>query len=283
MATTTTTTTTTPMSFQMVFEAVDGGQDRACRGDSSTDNSDTYYTVVSVTSLEECQEQCKLTENCQGVEFKGSRCELWKRPILASKRLGGYTCLRYVDPKKLRAGEFEMVDGEGHACRGATPADNSNNYFHVTTGQSLEGCQRLCRTKANCVGVEHHEGGRCEIWIRPLGIQATQALPGYTCWRFWPDGITPPKPREGAFEAVDGAVGRVCRGSSPSDNLPSYFNVTSASSLDFCENLCRLASDFTGIEFHNSGRCELWHRSIESFRVSNADYSCWRFVQSLAS
>ena len=23
-----------------------------------------------------------------GVEFKGSRCELWKRPILASKRLG---------------------------------------------------------------------------------------------------------------------------------------------------------------------------------------------------
>ena len=25
-----------------------------------------------------------------------------------------------------------------------------------------------------------------------------------------------------------------------------------------------------GIEFHNSGRCELWHRSIESFRVSNA-------------
>ena len=34
-----------PARFQMVFEAVDGGQDRACRGDSSTDNSDLCTAV----------------------------------------------------------------------------------------------------------------------------------------------------------------------------------------------------------------------------------------------
>jgi len=276
-----TTVTTTPMSFQMVFEAVDGGEDRACRGDSSNDNSDTYYRVVSAASLERCKAQCKATQDCQGLEFKGSRCELWTRKILASKSLSGYTCLRYVDPNALRVGTFEMMDGENHACRGASPVDNSNDYFHVTSGVSLEGCQRLCRGESSCVGVEHHQGGRCEIWTRPLGIQATSAKTGYSCWRFWPEGVEIPKPREGAWEAVDGAQGRVCRGASPSDNQQSYFTVMSGTSLDSCKDQCRMSKECQGVEFHSSGRCELWSHSIGTSKASDAGYSCWRFIETM--
>ena len=42
--------------------------------------------------------------------------------------LGGYTCLRYVDPDSQRLGSFEPVDGgEGRACRGNGPTDNSQD------------------------------------------------------------------------------------------------------------------------------------------------------------
>lgn len=274
------------MTLQRVFEPVDGGDDRACRGDSATDNSAEYYQVVERSTLADCQAQCKATSGCEGLEFKGVRCEIWTRPIRASKRLSGYTCLRYVDPESLRHGSFEPVDGAtGRACRGRHANDNSQDYFHVVSGLSLEGCQRMCQSEAECVGVEHHEGGRCELWTRAGGIQASAAKPGYSCWRFLEEGVAPPTLRPGRFEPVDSGTGRVCRGAGPSDNLSSYFTVSNAASLLSCQELCQTTSNCKGVEYHtSSGRCELWTREqgIQSSRASEG-YSCWRFVDSLAS
>ncbi|CAJ1457843.1 unnamed protein product [Effrenium voratum] len=283
--TTTTTTTTTPMGYSRVFEPVDGGSDRACRGSSSSDNSASYYTVVSAPSLAACKDQCAGLSGCAGLEFKGTRCELWTRSILATHPLSGYTCLRYVDPTSLRQGTFQAVDGgENRVCRGASASDNSESYFEVAQGMAVSGCQRLCQLRADCVGVEHHEGGRCELWTRALGIQASKAASGYSCWRFVSDDAPPPPPsRDGSFEAVDGGEGRACRGSGPSDNLQSYYSVAGLPSLQSCQDLCRTSDTCKGVEF-SPGRCELWTRTggIGSSKALEG-YSCWRFVEQVAS
>merc|ERR1719195_449538 len=80
------------------FVPVDGGADRACRGASANDNSASYYLVISTASLRECKEQCVQTSGCQGIEFKGSRCEIWTRPegIGATANVSGFSCLRYL-------------------------------------------------------------------------------------------------------------------------------------------------------------------------------------------
>ena len=38
-----------------LFEAVDGGLQRACRGATTTDNSDTNFVVTSAADLASCQ------------------------------------------------------------------------------------------------------------------------------------------------------------------------------------------------------------------------------------
>lgn len=40
------------------------------------------------------------------------------------------------------------------------------------------------------------------------------------------------------FEAVDGALGKVCRGSGPGDNSVSYFTLSSASNVTECLKEC---------------------------------------------
>eukprot|EP00933_Yihiella_yeosuensis_P030157 TRINITY_DN2381_c0_g3_i2.p1 TRINITY_DN2381_c0_g3~~TRINITY_DN2381_c0_g3_i2.p1 ORF type:complete len:517 (+),score=82.09 TRINITY_DN2381_c0_g3_i2:67-1617(+) len=90
-----TTTTTTPFVETKVFEPVDGGVDRACRGANSGDNSPGYYKVFSRTnSMDDCKNRCVSTNGCVGVEFKGSRCEIWTRAggIQATSSISGFTC-----------------------------------------------------------------------------------------------------------------------------------------------------------------------------------------------
>jgi len=79
---------------------VDGGVDRACRGASWTDNSDTYYQVhLGTASMAACKALCKQASVCKGVEYSSPmrRCEVWKRPsgIGSTWPAPGFTCLRY--------------------------------------------------------------------------------------------------------------------------------------------------------------------------------------------
>ncbi|CAE7444785.1 unnamed protein product [Symbiodinium natans] len=182
-----TTTTTTR------FAPVDGGADRACRGAGAGDNSASYYNVISAASLLACKEECIRTEACVGIEYSASRCEVWTRPegIQASVHLAGFTCLSYASPlatttttTRMSATLFEAVDGGiNRACRGASASDNAPaNYVAISGVRNLGDCQIECTQVAACVGIEF-SNGRCEVWIRPGGIQASVALSGFTCQR----------------------------------------------------------------------------------------------------
>ena len=63
------------------FTPVDGGLNRACRGASSGDNHDAYFTLQSAPDLTGCKRLCEETAGCKGIEYHTSgRCEVWIRP-----------------------------------------------------------------------------------------------------------------------------------------------------------------------------------------------------------
>eukprot|EP00933_Yihiella_yeosuensis_P017804 TRINITY_DN1480_c0_g1_i1.p1 TRINITY_DN1480_c0_g1~~TRINITY_DN1480_c0_g1_i1.p1 ORF type:complete len:668 (-),score=70.26 TRINITY_DN1480_c0_g1_i1:386-2389(-) len=89
---------------------MDGGDNRACRGENSTDNADSYYLVKSVSKMEECKAECGATPMCYGVEYDGSsRCEVWIRPIHASADVAGYNCMHFPSRRLLRESEPVLV------------------------------------------------------------------------------------------------------------------------------------------------------------------------------
>eukprot|EP00933_Yihiella_yeosuensis_P064573 TRINITY_DN67_c2_g1_i1.p1 TRINITY_DN67_c2_g1~~TRINITY_DN67_c2_g1_i1.p1 ORF type:complete len:1571 (-),score=243.24 TRINITY_DN67_c2_g1_i1:172-4884(-) len=172
-----------------------------------------------------------------------------------------------------RAGVFTGVDGgSDRACRGADASDNSISYFTLASGvDALDDCKNMCLHNQACVGIEF-KAGRCEIWTRPDGIQATVAVSGYTCLRL----SMFPQPT-GEFTLVDGAD-RACRGANTSDNLASYYiAVSGVDTLNTCKDLCMDDLRCVGIEFRN-GRCEIWTREdgIQS-TVSVAGYTCFHY------
>ncbi|CAE8610275.1 unnamed protein product [Polarella glacialis] len=88
-----------------VFSPVDGGKDRACRGATSSDNSDSYYKVFSDLSLRDCQSKCMDEALCKGIEHSteyghnNGHCEIWTLSygISSSVLVAGYTCMSYND------------------------------------------------------------------------------------------------------------------------------------------------------------------------------------------
>ena len=111
-------------------------------------------------------------------------------------------------------------------------------------------CLSLAEVRtASCRGIEFRMGG-CEIWTLAGGIRATVPSPGRTCLIYKP------------FRTLDGFSGRVCRGSSPTDSLSSYYTLTGPDvtpTLDACQNLCMVTPACKGIEYR-SGWCEVWRR-----------------------
>lgn len=128
-ATTATITTlpTTSTTETAMFEPVDGGVDRVCRGSTPTDNALEYFTVASVNSLEECKQLCMANSACKGIEYINRRCEIWTRPegIGASSEGVGYVCLRYLGggttthPAKSSCGQLHDQCG-GESYMGST-------------------------------------------------------------------------------------------------------------------------------------------------------------------
>lgn len=88
-------------------------------------------------------------------------------------------------------GEFSPINGGiSQACRGASKFDNRAEYFQVSSESSLENCKVRCRTVLSCQGIEYNTGGRCEVWVRNNGIEATYPLSGFTCLRYRPNAAT---------------------------------------------------------------------------------------------
>ena len=250
------------------FEGKDGGVGRACRGGSTSDNAPSNYEVHSAATLDECKAICMSVEGCKGIEYSTGRCEVWTREggIQATVELAGFSCYTYGEMTVDDA--FSPADGGvNRACRGGSKSDNSPNHYEVHAASSLDECKAICITYANCKGVEYSPG-RCEVWTRLGGIQATIELVGFSCYIY--EGMAV----QGEFSAVDGGVGRACRGGSTTDNAPSNYAVHSAASLDECKAICMSVEGCKGIEY-STGRCEVWTREggIQA-TVELAGFSC---------
>ena len=145
-------------SFQP-FRDVDGGEGRACRGETSEDVQSSYYLESSATSLQDCQDQCvRHSETtlasgaCKGISYDSSSgaCRVWTLPagIGATAAEAASFCQRY-EP-------FVALDG-GHnrACRGWHSQDISASYytsFLASEVASLEACRIRCLKFTNCRG-----------------------------------------------------------------------------------------------------------------------------------
>ncbi|CAE7562026.1 unnamed protein product [Symbiodinium sp. CCMP2456] len=167
------------------FQPMDGGLGRTCRGANANDNSPSYYSIhENVDSLFECKALCLKNAECKGIEygFLLRRCEVWTRAVQATESVEGFACWA-------RDTGFQFVNGGDQACRGAHSKDNSANYYTVVREQSLDACKLACTGRTDCVGIEY-SAGRCEVWTRPEGIQATFPLKGFSCLRYQPSAST---------------------------------------------------------------------------------------------
>jgi len=178
-------TTTAPRVPHVKKVFIPADDDRACRGQGSKDNSASHYVLVDgVRSRQECQDACIAYDGCVGIEHNTrGRCEIWSRSsgIGATTPANGFSCHRYGwDTSRL-----EGVDGgDNRACRGSTPRDNSRAHYKLLHGmKSIDQCKIACSAANSCLGIEYHPQGRCEIWIRKGGIQASIRAVGYTCLR----------------------------------------------------------------------------------------------------
>ena len=238
------------------FEPVDGGDGRACRGADVSDNAQSNYVLhTTVSTLADCKIKCASTPGCKGISFEGTDCEVWTRTggIQASATSAGSSCMRYMP--------FTAVNGgEDQACRGAHAQDIDPSYyewFSLEQVPSMEHCRLQCAATDGCTGVDFGALG-CRVWTRFEGIQATEFVAGSTCLRF---GSPNEFSDTAAFKAVDGGVGRACRGSDENDNLDSHYSVhvfwPENSTIEACQELCVETDACKGIEFR-LGACEIW-------------------------
>mmetsp|Transcript_83893 Transcript_83893/g.271506 ORF Transcript_83893/g.271506 Transcript_83893/m.271506 type:complete len:871 (-) Transcript_83893:335-2947(-) len=267
-----------------VFQPVDGGMNRVCRGANFTDDPESDYMLhLGVATLGDCMRLCIEAPVCKGVEYNpnhhGGRCEVWTRAggINATAPVPGFTCLRYGAVTE----RFDLLGGGANrACRGSSPEDNSEAYYTLHKGTaSLAACKELCIRSSGCKGVEYNEqldGGRCEVWTRTAGISSTAPASGFMCLTYG---------TQEQFEPVDGGSNRVCRGASPQDNSESYYAVYNmTATLDDCKRICAEAPVCKGIEYiagHQGGRCEVWTRAagIQAMVPANG-FACLLYEES---
>ncbi|CAE8693226.1 unnamed protein product, partial [Polarella glacialis] len=176
---------------------------------------------------------------------------------------------------------FVPVDGGvDRACRGARSSDNSNSYYQLYSAvQSVDACQALCINEPQCKGIEYNKWGRCEVWTRSDGIEASVAFSGYTCLsRVLPTAVS-------EFEPVNGGSNQACRGATNVDTSSSYYTVFySQASLGACQDKCRGVATCKGIEYNANGYCEVWTKpgGIQTTKPVNG-FSCFRYLPATAT
>eukprot|EP00438_Fugacium_kawagutii_P019081 Skav234709 [mRNA] locus=scaffold634:27265:28536:+ [translate_table: standard] len=183
-----------PRGWEVVKPA--SGSNGPCRGASPTDNNPNHYMAGDMArwmGIEWCRSECLKGQKhvpCKGIEFSTGRCERWTRPegiYHAAENLTAFTCERWGWPVK----ELQRMDpvGTWGACRGDTSNDNSHDYYEVHEAtHGFDDCAARCAASPVCFGVEFApEGGRCEVWTRP--IRATKPVPGHECWAWVIQGL----------------------------------------------------------------------------------------------
>ena len=257
------------------FVLAAGVEDRACRGKDEFDNNPAYYEITTTDSLAACQDLC-LQRNlanlgssgslswCRGIEFGGNRCELWTRTegIGASVELRGVVC-QPLSP-------FVLVDAMDRGCSGRS--DDVDEHFYTSYANvSLQGCKALCAEYAPfCKGIEF-TNAYCHVWTRVSGIEKTVPRSGAMCLRHGETSSV-----GDAFEKIDGASDRACRGMNTSDWNPSYFEFFAASkSIEDCKSRCLENPMCQGIELNGYG-CKVW-TVIVTTSIGFSGTTCLRY------
>lgn len=138
-----------------VFEPVDGGFNRSCRGESPSDHADRYFNLATAVSVDDCKTKCMTQAECVGVEFRSqsSRCELWTRAdgIGATAHASGSHCLRLLRQNTTSTGSaLAASDGEAMEVRKLTvdKAKSSSSLSKAKNGSnSLHKKHRLFSSK----------------------------------------------------------------------------------------------------------------------------------------
>ncbi|CAJ1427609.1 unnamed protein product, partial [Effrenium voratum] len=267
------------------FRDIDGGENRDCRGSSSGDLLSTYYVQMEASSIQACQDACVqhaetdvLGKPCKGIAFDAaaSSCRLWLRAqgIEATVEKTGSVCQR-LEP-------FLDLDGRDRGCAGLHELDISADYYvehSPAEAPNLEACRKLCISTLGCTGVQYSTVSRkCAVWTHAL--QTTVPQPGAICLRLGRRSIGEIALTAGAFQPVDGGVGRACRGATLTDTQASYYifhSPTDVTTLDECKILCAQTSGCRGIQFSIYG-CQVWTRpqGIETTATS-PDLTCLRY------
>ena len=222
------------------FLKIDGGSDRACRGQSTSDWSPSYFLYFSpaqAPSLDDCKTRCLQNADCTGIDFSTNGCNVWTRPITTSISFTGSTCLQY-EP-------FVGIDGgERRGCFGSPPYQITTLAF--PTSEIASRCKSECAKTMSCQGIEY-SSSQCNIWTSDISGSYTNA--DRTCLRYQP------------FIPVGGGIDRACGGSGPSDAWPSYYTLTSSQSISLaaCKTLCVSVVGCKGIQY-SAGSCQVWTR-----------------------
>eukprot|EP00438_Fugacium_kawagutii_P011866 Skav208121 [mRNA] locus=scaffold1223:35870:37969:- [translate_table: standard] len=232
------------------FKRIDGGHNRACRGQDAFDDQISYFSLhlnwPENSSVEACQSLCMRTTACKGIEFRSGACEVWTLPggIHTTVPSIGRACFRY-EP-------FQTLDGfDDRVCRGSNVWDSQASYYRIYSPSetpTMDSCKERCIQTQNCKGIEYR--GWCEVWIRPQGIDAVAPSPGAHCLQYRP------------FMTVEGGTNRECRGADPSDKWSSYFvshGANEAASLEDCKSMCIRTVNCKGVTY-KAGHCEVWTR-----------------------
>ena len=230
------------------FPRVDGGLDRACRGQSTSDWSPSYFVYFNAAqapTLDDCKARCLKNADCKAIDFSSNGCNVWTRPVTTSISFSGSTCLKY-EP-------FVGIDGgEKRGCFGPPPYQIKTLTFPA--GEIADQCKFECARTRACQGIEYSSSG-CNIWTS--NISGSYSSETRTCLRYQP--LIP----------VGGGLDRACSGMDATDAWPSYYSLTSSESFSLasCKTLCLSTIGCKGIQY-TAGNCQVWTRrgGIQSSR-----------------
>jgi len=147
--------------------------DTSCAGQATANNM--VCPVLGATSV-----MCEETADWDGIPVACNPSYTGTTTDASTPTTSGENAAQYFQP---------VNGGSDQACRGSHSGDNSNSYFTLFSGLgSLSDCQAMCSSRAtDCQGIEYHSStGRCEVWTRAEGIQATAPVSGYSCFRYNP-------------------------------------------------------------------------------------------------
>ena len=234
------------------FVHVEGGVNRACRGEDELDNWPSYYSVHGLTGIEACKSLCVRTDGCKGIDYRPGRCEVWTRRggIQKTAYFEGSLCMR-LGPNDVwdDNNAFVALNGGSGTCQGT-------GMSALTRGSlSLHSCKVRCMSTPACRGIGY-SSAVCTLWLGS-GELSVIPDPDSSCHSYQP------------FRDIDGGENRDCRGSSSGDLLSTYYVQMEASSIQACQDACVqhaetdvLGKPCKGIAFDAAASsCRLWLRA----------------------